>query len=249
MVYKYISVKNVIESVYRDYDHSEELDIWDVVEWAGEALEFIGAGSQYIETLKDVCVSGHKACLPVDFHLLQQISYNGLPLTYASGTMEPATTNTIEDNSIKGTEVDNDNFPLLQDQKNLHVGHSYYINDDYLVTSFESGCVTMAYKAIAIDKDGFPKIPDLIAYRKAVSTYIQCMLDNREWRKGRLPSSVYQESKREWNRLCGQARGQALMPNIDKMESIKNQWVKLRPNMSSHRRFFNDLNTPERKNI
>ena len=49
MIYKFISIKEIIEGVYRDTAINEELDIWDVIEWGGEALELIGAGLQYEE--------------------------------------------------------------------------------------------------------------------------------------------------------------------------------------------------------
>ena len=39
MIYKFISIKEIIEGVYRDTAINEELDIWDVIEWGGEALE------------------------------------------------------------------------------------------------------------------------------------------------------------------------------------------------------------------
>ena len=39
MIYKFISIKEIIEGVYRDTQIHEELDIWDVIEWGGEALE------------------------------------------------------------------------------------------------------------------------------------------------------------------------------------------------------------------
>lgn len=245
MVYKFISVKNIIEGIYRDYEHSSELPIWDVVEWAAEALEFIGAGTQYIDDVEELCVVDHKACLPTRFHSLHQISYGGVPLTYASGTLEPSNIDSTGENIIDGKEVDEDNFPLLNN-RTVNQGHTYYINDNYLITSLEEGCVLMSFKSIAVDEDGFPKIPDNISYRKAIQIYVQMMLDRKDWRAGRLPQGAYIESKQDWQWYVGQARASALMPNVDKMEAIKNQWVKLKPNMNANRNFYSNLSTPQR---
>jgi len=33
MIYKFTSIKEIIEGVYRDTAIHEELDIWDVIEW------------------------------------------------------------------------------------------------------------------------------------------------------------------------------------------------------------------------
>jgi len=248
MVYKFISVKNIIESLYRDYDHSEELDIWDIVEWAGEALEFIGAGNQYEELVMELQVENHRVCLPNDFHLLNQISYQGYPLVIATGSLEPNSSSSST-NVIKGQEVENDTFPLYSANNATPLKDCYYINDNYIITSFEEGCITISYKAIKTDEEGFPMIPDLISYRKAISTYIQKMLDRREWRKNRLSENVYRDSEKEWHRLCGQARGQANMPNLDKMEAIKNMWVRLRPKDNNYNSFFNTLGSKEYRKI
>jgi hypothetical protein len=75
------------------------------------------------------------------------------------------------------------------------------------------------------------------------------MLDRREWRKGRLHENIYRDSEREWHRLCGQARGQANMPNLDKVEAIKNMWVRLRPKDNNYNSFFNTLGNKEAKKI
>jgi len=59
MIYKFTSIKEIIEGVYRDTQIHEELDIWDVIEWGGEALELIGAGLAYEELIAEICVKEH----------------------------------------------------------------------------------------------------------------------------------------------------------------------------------------------
>ena len=246
MIYKYVSVYEIIEGVYRDSGIQEELDVWDVIEWAGEALELIGAGVSYVELIGELCVQDHKVKLPCNFHSLEQISYNGIPLSQCSGTFGAISTTSgnATKNVIDGKEVDATNFPLTNSQNTS--GNCYYINDNFIVTSFDKGCLLISFKGINVDKEGFPMIPDNVSYKKAVKAYIQTMVDRIWWRRGSLQEGVYRDSQRDWEWYVKQARGSASMPNLDQMENLKNQWVKLKPNMNSSRTFFTDLASPER---
>ena len=118
-----------------------------------------------------------------------------------------------------------------------------------IFTSFEEGCITISYKATPIDEEGFPKIPDDVYYSKAIKTYCQMMLDRQGWRSQKIPEAMYRDSQNDWNFYCVGARGKANMPNLDKLDSIKRQWLKLKPNVTSYDGFFSDLGAPERKKL
>ena len=81
MVHNFKSVKNIIDGIYRDYDSANDLEVWDVVEWCAEALELIGAGTQYVDRIIQAEVTNHNYPLPYDFHHLMQISFQGTPGT------------------------------------------------------------------------------------------------------------------------------------------------------------------------
>jgi hypothetical protein len=44
--------------------------------------------------------------------------------------------------------------------------------------------------------------------------------------------------KTSWNYYCKQAYGEAMAPGVDEMESIKNSWLKLYPEIDDHDTFF-----------
>jgi|TARA_R110001606_G_scaffold220542_2_gene368382 hypothetical protein len=248
MIYKFISIKEIIEGVYRDTAINEELDIWDVIEWGGEALELIGAGLQYEELIAEVCVKEHRGALPCNLHLLDSISLNGNPLKLCTGTFgaissTPTSTNL---NTIDGKEVDTKNFPMKGSNAGS-MSDCYYVNDNFIVTSFASACILLAFRGIKVDDEGYPMVPDHVSYKKALKSYITMMLDRIEWRKGSTPESHYRDSQRDWEWYVKQARGAANMPNLDMMDNIKNQWVKLKPSQTAHNTFYTDLGNPERR--
>lgn len=251
MVHNFISIYNIVEKLYRDYDHQEELDIWDIVEWAAEGLEFIGAGQQYERRVAEIDITNNIGRLPCNFHSQPIISYNGNPMDLATGGFGPM--NIQSDNSavnsrVNGNTVSQTNFPSsgnVNEKGSSMLNSTYYIKDGVIVTSINKGTIVMEYRAIATDDEGFPKIPDLVSYRTAVAKYVQMMLDHRDYRRGRIPSNIYAESKGDWQWYCKQARGVANMPNLSYMESIKNMWVKLKPNQNSAQSFYNDLTVRE----
>lgn len=244
MIYKYVSIFNVVEKLYRDYEHQEELDVWDVIEWAGEALEFIGAGQQYERRVAELTIKNHTTLLPCNFHGKPIISYNGNPVDLARGAFAPmkASSPNNSTNTLNGTAVDADNFPTSGNtlSKQL-INEQYYIQNNVLVASVETGTFLMDYTAIKTDEQGYPMIPDDQSYKEAVSKYVQMKLDHRDWRRKRITGDIYAETKKDWQWYCGQARGNANMPDLAMTEGLKNQWVKLKPNHNSASSFYNDL--------
>lgn len=254
MIYKYRSIYEVIEKVYRDSGFSEEISLEDMVVWASEALDFIGAKQQYISKVTgdldnpDLDITDYKAKLPCDFHKLSQIAVNGEPAEYVGNTFhhlkggDCCTTNGIDES---GTVTSwNDNFgntfsSILgnSDTSDLQ-GYTYDINNNYITLNVETGKVCISYIAVPTDENGYPMIPDDEAYIKAVSRYIIMMHDYILWRTGKITSEIFKHSEREWFWCVGQARAAGLKPNLDMMENLKGQFVKLIPGIKHHGTFF-----------
>lgn len=127
---------------------------------------------------------------------------------------------------------------------------TFDLNNDHITLSVKEGKVCMAYLAIPLDKDGLPLIPDDVSYKLAIKKYLAMKIDYIEWRRGTLNPQVYQHSEREWAWYVGQAGNKAKMPSIDQLEGIKNQTMRLLPNINAHETFFRTQTAPEiRKNF
>ena len=82
---KLTSIERVIAGLYRDLKPVVELSENDLIEWAGEALEQIGAYTQLEEKIASLTVDGYKAILPSGVHKVIQVAYK-----YTEGS--PSTT-------------------------------------------------------------------------------------------------------------------------------------------------------------
>lgn len=123
---------------------------------------------------------------------------------------------------------------------NLIADGTYYLNDNYIFTNYKDGYVFIAYKAIPVDSDGFPLIPDNTRYIEGVKSFIRMKVDYILWRTGEITKDVFQYSEQEWLFYVNSAANSARMPNVDGMKSLMNQ-IKLIPSKYSHDEFFVNL--------
>lgn len=121
----------------------------------------------------------------------------------------------------------------------------YSIKPGYINTNIPTGYLKLSYDAIPADEDGFPLVPDLVSYTEAIYWYVVMKLKFPDYLNGKLDQSRYHDIKRSWNFYCKQAYGDAMMPNMDEMESIKNQWNRLLPDLNAHSNFYEDSDEPQ----
>ena len=70
---KLISLERVFSGLYRDLKPAMELSESDLIEWAAEALEFIGAYPQFEEAVENLTVEQYKVLIPCGLHKILQI--------------------------------------------------------------------------------------------------------------------------------------------------------------------------------
>ena len=122
---------------------------------------------------------------------------------------------------------------------------TFDINNNNITLSVKEGKVCMAYLAIPTDINGLPLIPEDTSYQLAVKKYLTMKIDYIAWRRGELQQAIFQHSEQEWQWYVGQAGNKAKMPNIDQIEAIKNQTMRLLPNINAHETFFKNQVAPE----
>ena len=301
MLYKLTSVERVIAKVMTDLDIKEgDHRISDMVEWAGEALEKIGAFPSFTNKVcgKDgvplLEVNNYIVKLPCDFYNLIQASFSTsqqgpyYPMRYGTGNFDSGNPDvaTQNDASIVSTvaatsdlvilamtlyELDyqaalvkinaepetrsklgailNIKTPTLPGVNNPMATTrdiTYVITPGYIKMNVESGYIMLAYQAIPTDDKHYPLIPDDPSFIEAIYWYIVMKLYYPQWVAGTVRDAVYYDARRSWSYFCKQAFGGALMPNTDQLESIKNSWVRLIPEINEHSAGFSTLGQQQR---
>lgn len=110
----------------------------------------------------------------------------------------------------------------------------YTIRGGYIKTNQESGFLQITYHAIPTDLDGYPLVPDNESYIEALYWYCVMKLYYPKWVTGSIRDAVYYDARRSWNYYRKQAYGEAMMPDKGQLESIKNSWLRLIPNINEY---------------
>ena len=296
MIYKNVSVKNVIAKVFADLDLQEGTHkISDMITWAGEAIERIGAFPSFVTKVTGMdgspllVLSNYQSQLPADFYRLIQVEYSSstsgpfYPMRSGTGSFDGYNELTSStDSNIVPTASNSDITTLCMSLYNLSYedaviklnsdqdtkdkltamittttygpktsnndgginntdDYTYIVIGNYIKTNIKDGYLLISYQAIPTDSNGYPLVPDDASYLEALYWYIVMKLTYPDWRAGRVRDQVYFDARRSWNYYSKQAYGNAIMPTRDQMESIKNTWLRLIPNIHEHDSAFSTL--------
>lgn len=121
---------------------------------------------------------------------------------------------------------------------NGSVDLQYSIKPGYIMTNVHSGYLKLSYNAVPVDEDAYPMVPDLASFSEAVYWYIAMKSLYPLYLRGGLDQSRYYDIRRSWNFYRQQAYAELLMPNSDGLESMKNHWNKLVPEMNDHHTYY-----------
>lgn len=266
IVNKFSSIKEVIEGVYRDIGSQEELPFEDMLYWSYEVLELIGNPIQYIKKITgnesdpNLEITNYRAKLPCDFHKLIAISVEGLPARYSGNTFHHLldgeccgfSANVVTDNFV---DQFGNTFSPQAPEGSSYISSdmiTFDINNEYITLSVKEAAVCISYLAYPLDKSGWPMIPDDVKYKLAIKNYLNYKLSYLNWRKdpdSRGKQAIYQEAKREYEWYIASASNHAKMPSVSEMESLKNQIIRLVPNISEYDSYFRNLGAKYRKRL
>jgi hypothetical protein len=245
----YIPLDEVIERAYRESGR-EEIDWNDAVVWIGDCLDLIGIPGQYLDKITNgeegmpepLEVINYRVELPADFFQIIGIREFDLkvPLQKSFGIYTKSPTDNMPYDY-------NDNY-ATNDIRN----YGYQINEHFIFTTFETGRLEIAYKAFPTDTRGLPLIPDNTKYKLALQNYICAKLARQEWVKDPNSSgkrAIFNDFEREANWYCGAAQTNGIMPDLNTMESIKNNWLRSIPKNDQFDNGFKYMNKAERRRI
>lgn len=260
---KYVSIERIIETVFREYPIFQELNWTDVLEYVGDCMDLIGSNRAYINKITDgntdlnhpnpIAIIDYRGELPCDLVKVNQVrDYNSkTPMVYSADSFHKNQTRPVPtSNPELAEDFGQESLQFSSDlaEATRTVGSSvsgqltYNLNNNYIFTNFQEGCVEMSYIAFPTDSNGFPLIPDDIKFIRACVCYIAEREAFKLWLTDRLASEKYNKILQDRLYYIGAANTRGNMPNKDAMESLKNQWLRLIPNINEHSSGFKYLN-------
>ena len=124
--------------------------------------------------------------------------------------------------------------------------YTYKIQGTVIFTSLKEGTIEIAYRAIAVDDEGYPLIPDRSAFTRALELYIKKQCFTILFDLGKINQAVYNNVQQEYAWAVGQAQADLIKPSIDEMQSITNALNTLIPRTNEHSKGFITTGNMER---
>lgn len=174
-------------------------------------INIVGYPEIYKDKLADVTIDNHRGLLPCD--LVQVVQ--------------------VMDSNRKALKQMTDNF----DQYNLSIP-AYKMQGNCIFTTFSDGIVKVAYRAMYIDDDGFPMIPDLPLFQRALELYIKEQVFTVLFDMQKISQAVLKQTKQDYCWAVAQLESRMAIPNLAEMENIKNMFSQLIPNNHEYRDGF-----------
>ncbi len=249
MIHRYTSSKEILAKVYRDLKLPEDRDS-DILEWIGEALEFIGSGAAFELKGKDLIVTNFRAPMPCDLLILKRVYDGSQSLTY--GRKVSQANIGVSVSAATGVLNIKDNGRIVTGGSSIKGQlDGYFINGGYIILPFESGRIYIEYEGFKLDDNGFPMIPDAVQYRNAVFNYILRQLIMGGY-KHPDPQLNYFNVDLMWKRSCLQAQVHGGFPSVDKSMEFGRKFASMIPVIRSNEmqlRVPEDVELPNTRTI
>lgn len=221
--YNRISIKQVMDDIL-DHPMLQDLSLERAISYAVEFIKIVGMPAAFDTKEDTIKIREYAGEIPDDCYQIISLKKDG--------SNSPLTLST----SVYGTSKINTSIP------------SYVIRGNQIHTSFKEGIIKIVYLALPTDEEtGFPTIPDVASYIRALELYIKKKWFTILFDLGKLQAGIYQNVKQEYAFAVGQAQNELIMPSLDEMEAFTNMWNSLLPSMRAHKTGYATLGSGEIK--
>lgn len=223
-----ITYTNIREIASRLLRHPLMVDLTleAIIQYTVDFIGIVGFPAIYYDKVESVEIKNYRAVLPCDLIAIRQVrdSKNNISLR--------ATTDT---------------FHLIHDEKKpiMRQEGTFKTQGNIIYTSFKEGKIDIAYRAIPIDKEGYPLIPDNSTFLKALELYIKLEWFSVLFDMNKISPAVLQKTQQDYAWRVGQLNTEFTLPSVSEMEAISNMMNQLIPRTNEFRKGFKPLGNRE----
>lgn len=228
---KYISINTVMDRLTR-HPLMEDIPYETVVDYAYDFMRIVGIPSSFEERVATVKIEQFRGELPCDLYEILQVR------------LKP-----ICDRPQMYFRYSTDNFHMA-DEKYYGKPLTYKTQGGCIFTSVKDCSIEIAYKAIPMDKECTPLIPDNSPYLRALEAYIKLQWFTALFDTGKISQQVLKNTQQQYAWAVGAAQTDMILPTMDQMEAISNAWNRLLPDITDdYNHGFKDLGSQEHMKI
>ena len=206
----YVNIREVLSRLLR-HPLLQDVNVEQVVQYTIDFIGIFGMPRLYEDKEEVIHIEDFRAVLPDDLISINQIKENTTGVCLRSMT---------------------DNFMPKEDY-NKTTGNrvpqelTFKTQGQVLYVSFKTGDVTVSYKSIPVDDEGYPLLVDNSIFLKTLETYIKKEVFNTLFDMGKISVAVLQNTQQQYAWLAGQLQSEFTIPSQSEMESISRMWCTL----------------------
>jgi len=227
-----VSIKLIADRLLRN-PLCKDLNYEFIVDNAIQLLRILDAPSIYVNRKEYLDIVNYRALKPVDIIRVESIAR-----TDTGDIPRP----------LQATEYIGQDF-IYESKNTNRTEETYSINSKYINVNFESGKISVIYKAIATDEECYPMVLDNETLLRCIESYIKYKWYDIMHDMDVLSERKLAKAETDYAFNVAQADANLKMPSADEMEMITNQIVQLLPSSTEFSRRFEYLGSQERLRI
>ena len=229
MANRYISLKVIIDNIL-DHTMLKDLSFERAINYVVHFIRIVGMPDIFNEKVEQVEIDNHRCVIPCDFESIIQVRVCG----------------GIHDKEVFRHTTDS--FHMSEDYRDSY-DLTYKVQGNVIFTSLKKGTIEVAYRAFAVDEDGYPMIPDNSSFITALEFYIKKKHFTILFDQEKIKPAIYNQVCQDYAWYVGQAQSDLVRPTIDQMQSITSMLNTLVPRVSEHKSGFINAGTQEKLRV
>lgn len=226
MAEQHQSIKVVLDNIMQ-HPLLQDVTLETVINHTVNFMRLVGSPTIFEEKPEVIDIKRYRAKLPCDYHQVVQMRM------------------------VKNGEVGDpfgsstDNFHM-SDVKQGSPDNSYRIQGGIIHTNVEEGQLEIIYRAIALDDDGYPAIPDNSSFTRALELYIKRHHFTILHDLGKLSPQILNQTLQDYAWAVGDCQSEFNRLSLDEAESFYNSWGTLLPRTNQHKQGFANSGTRQK---
>lgn len=213
----YINIREILNRLLR-HPLLQDVTLEQVIQYTIDFIGVFGMPKMYSDSEAVVEIKDYRGYLPCDLISIIQVKDN------QTGIMLRSITNSFSESKPAD-----------------YVELSFKTQGQVIITSFKDGEVTIAYKSIAVDDEGYPLLIDNSKYLRALENFIKKEVFTILFDMGKISPAVLNNTQQQYAWSAGQLESEFSIPSISEMESLCRMWATPIQNVTEFDNGFRNL--------
>lgn len=220
---QYTTINEIMSKITK-HPMMKDISLDIVIEYAIDFMRIVGIPPTFLDKTSVIDIHNYRGELPCDYYEMIQVRL--LKKHCHPSELSPVFRYTTDSFHMSP------NKPRVSDL-------TYKIQGNCIFTSpLKDGPIEISYKAMPVDEEGIPLIPDNSSYIRALQAFIKKEYFTEQFDQGKINPQIMQKADQDYAFYVGQAQTDLIRPTIDQMESISNMWNTLIEQSQEHRKGF-----------